>query len=123
MILIISIYSYIPALYIARHSWATEAMRQHVPLRVISESMGHSNEKTTSIYLSSLDNREVDKATRKILDAVRKKIKGEKAGNEKDKKQPTNSYSINSVISFYYTSTQEVDNFDANVDKILKPTK
>ena len=109
--------------YVARHSWATEAMRQHVPLRVISESMGHSNEKTTSIYLSSLDNREVDKATRKILDAVRKKIKGEKAGNEKDKKQPTNSYSINSVISFYYTSTQEVDNFDANVDKILKPTK
>lgn len=98
-------------------------MRQHVPLRVISESMGHSNEKTTSIYLSSLDNREVDKATRKILDAVRKKIKGEKAGKEKDKKQPTSSYSINSVISFYYTSTQEVDNFDANVDKILKPTK
>ena len=109
--------------YVARHSWATEAMRQHVPLRVISESMGHSNEKTTSIYLSSLDNREVDKATRKILDAVRKKIKGEKAGNKKDKKLPTNSYSINSVISFYYTSTQEVDNFDANVDKILKPTK
>lgn len=40
--------------YVARHSWATQASRLHIPTRVISESMGHSNERVTAIYLASL---------------------------------------------------------------------
>ena len=38
--------------YVPRHSWASEALKLHIPMHVISESMGHSNEKTTSIYLT-----------------------------------------------------------------------
>lgn len=67
MILIISIYSYIPALYIARHSWASVAKSKHIPLAVISEGMGHSSENTTQIYLASLDNAVIDHANRLIL--------------------------------------------------------
>lgn len=67
MILIISIYSYIPALYIARHSWATIARYNAVPLSVISEGLGHDSEATTQIYLDSIQSCEVDKANRKIL--------------------------------------------------------
>ncbi len=67
MILIISIYSYIPALYIGRHSWASIALRQHIPLSVISESMGHESESTTRIYLASLDNSVIDQANARIL--------------------------------------------------------
>lgn len=67
MILIISIYSYIPALYIGRHSWATIARGKDVPLSVISEGLGHDSEITTQIYLDSIRSSEVDKANRRIL--------------------------------------------------------
>lgn len=70
MILIISIYSYIPALYIARHSWATIARGKEVPLAVISEGLGHDSETTTQIYLDSIKSSEVDKANRMILEGL-----------------------------------------------------
>ena len=55
MILIISIYSYIPVLYIARHSWAIIARSEGIPISIISEGMGHDSESTTQIYLASLE--------------------------------------------------------------------
>ena len=67
MILIISIYSYIPALYIGRHSWASIAKSKNIPISVISEGMGHDSEETTRIYLASLDGSVIDKANSIIL--------------------------------------------------------
>lgn len=57
-------------MYVARHSWATTARNEGVPLSVISEGMGHDNEKTTQIYLASLETSEVDKANKKILKLI-----------------------------------------------------
>lgn len=54
-------------LYVARHSWASVAKAKGIPLSVISEGMGHDSEKTTQIYLSSLDTSIVDKANSLIL--------------------------------------------------------
>ena len=54
-------------MYVARHSWATIAHREGVPISIISEGMGHDNEKTTQIYLASLDNKVIDNANRKII--------------------------------------------------------
>ncbi len=54
-------------LYCARHSWASAARTKGVPLRVISEGMGHDSETTTRIYLASLDTSAVDKANSLIL--------------------------------------------------------
>ncbi len=56
--------------YVARHSWATAAYRQGVPVAVISESLGHSSEKVTYTYLASFDNRTLSRANRKIIDLV-----------------------------------------------------
>lgn len=70
MILIISIYSYIPVLYIARHAWASIAKSKNVALSVISEAMGHDSETTTRIYLASLDTSTVDQANRMILQSL-----------------------------------------------------
>lgn len=53
--------------YVARHTWATEAMKSHVPIRVISESMGHANERMTNIYLASIENNEIDAANMKVI--------------------------------------------------------
>lgn len=54
-------------LYVARHSWASIAKSKNIPISVISEGMGHDNEKTTQIYLTSLDSSLVDQANRMIL--------------------------------------------------------
>ena len=54
-------------LYVARHSWASIAKSKSIPISVISEGMGHDSEKTTQIYLTSLDSSLVDQANRMIL--------------------------------------------------------
>lgn len=54
-------------MYCARHSWASIARQEGVPISVISEGMGHDSEKTTQIYLSSLKTEVIDRANRKIL--------------------------------------------------------
>lgn len=56
--------------YVARHGWASIARSKNIPLAIISEAMGHDSEKTTRIYLASLDTSAVDKANRQILKAL-----------------------------------------------------
>ena len=53
--------------YAARHSWASIARSINVATPVISEALGHDSEKTTEIYLASIDTAQVDRANRKIL--------------------------------------------------------
>ena len=53
--------------YVARHSWASIAYSQSVPVSLISEGMGHDSERTTRIYLASVTNSGVDRANRKIM--------------------------------------------------------
>lgn len=54
-------------MYCARHSWASIARDEGIPLSVISEGMGHDSEKTTRIYLASIRSEVIDQANRKIL--------------------------------------------------------
>ena len=54
-------------LYVARHSWATAARDNQIPISVISEALGHHSEITTQIYLRSIKSSEVDDANAKIL--------------------------------------------------------
>ena len=54
-------------MYCARHSWASIAREEGIPISVISEGLGHDSEKTTQIYLASLKTEIIDKANRKIL--------------------------------------------------------
>lgn len=56
--------------YVSRHSWATAAYHLHLPLSVISQSMGHDSEKTTEIYLKSLESAVIDDANRNLIDSV-----------------------------------------------------
>ncbi len=57
-------------MYVSRHSWASIAKSKKIPLSVISEGMGHDSERTTQIYLTSLDSIELDKANRTILNSL-----------------------------------------------------
>ncbi len=53
--------------YFARHSWATIAKRKNVPITLISEGLGHSEIKTTQIYLDSFDDDALDTANSNIV--------------------------------------------------------
>ena len=57
-------------MYVARHSWASAAQSKSIPLSVISRCMGHDSEKTTKIYLASLDNSAIDEANMKVLKSI-----------------------------------------------------
>lgn len=54
-------------LYVARHTWANIAYNQNVPISIISEGMGHNSEKTTRIYLSSIENSKIDNINSLII--------------------------------------------------------
>lgn len=54
-------------MYTSRHSWCSIAHEQNIPISVISDGMGHKSERTTLIYLASLDTSKVDKANEQIL--------------------------------------------------------
>lgn len=60
-------------LYVARHAWASIAYSNNVALSTISKAMGHDSEKTTIIYLQSLDMSLVDKANSDIIRMIDKK--------------------------------------------------
>lgn len=57
-------------MYVSRHSWASIARSQNIPLSVISEGMGHDSESTTQIYLASLDSSAIDRANETILKKI-----------------------------------------------------
>jgi integrase len=53
--------------YVARHSWASIQKQNGVGTSIISESMGHDSEKTTSIYLQSFVNDVLDEANENLI--------------------------------------------------------
>jgi len=53
--------------YVSRHSFATQAMLQEVPVKAISSMLGHSSVKTTESYLQSLPSNILDDYNAKIL--------------------------------------------------------
>ncbi len=57
-------------LYVARHSWATAAKDLGVPIRIISEGMGHTSESTTLVYLGQIGKEQVDNANKKIINSL-----------------------------------------------------
>ena len=64
--------------YVFRHTWASEAYRQHVAVNVISQALGHTSEKMTHHYLARLDPREIGNANELVINKVDKLIRKEK---------------------------------------------
>ena len=53
--------------YVARHSYATVLKRSGVSTSIICESLGHSSERVTQIYLDSFDNEQINNAMKNLL--------------------------------------------------------
>ena len=58
------------SMYWARHSWATIAREHKLPISVISHGLGHANERTTEVYLKSIDISVVDKCNLEIINSL-----------------------------------------------------
>ena len=56
--------------YVSRHSFATQAMLQNIPLQAISSMLGHSKLNTTQIYLKSLPSDALDKYNELLIMAI-----------------------------------------------------
>lgn len=54
-------------MYCTRHTWATLAREQQVPLNIISSALGHNTERITEVYIKSVDNSTVDKTNERII--------------------------------------------------------
>ncbi|WP_455638930.1 hypothetical protein [Parabacteroides sp.] len=50
--------------------WNKKTQKENLSIRVISECLGQTSEKTTLIYLDSLDNSLLDAANDKVISAV-----------------------------------------------------
>lgn len=53
--------------YVSRHSFATILKRSGVNVAIISEALGHSDLKTTQIYLDTFENSQIDEALKNLL--------------------------------------------------------
>lgn len=56
--------------YVARHTWAMIAKNNGVATSIISDAMGHTSEKTTRIYLDSLDINIIDGINSKLIKII-----------------------------------------------------
>ena len=59
--------------YTARHSWANAARKHNAPISIISAGLGHTSEKTTQIYLTSLENSAIDTVNKGIISELCKR--------------------------------------------------
>ena len=56
--------------YVARHSWASIAYEQGVDLPVISKALGHTDTKTTLIYIEGIKDERLAEANRELLNRL-----------------------------------------------------
>ena len=56
--------------YVVRHSWASESQRIGMPDMAKSRAMGHTNVRTTTIYIASIDDGQLDRYNRRLLNTL-----------------------------------------------------
>lgn len=61
--------------YAARHTWATTAYHQKMPVGIISCALGHSSIKVTEAYLKPFENNELNKANAMIIAYVKNSLR------------------------------------------------
>ncbi|RGU01424.1 integrase [Bacteroides eggerthii] len=75
IIVILFFIAFLNITYVARHSWATIAKNEGIPISLISEGLGHTSEKTTQIYLASFPVDAVNRVNESVAAAVGNCIK------------------------------------------------
>lgn len=74
--------------YVMRHTWATLMLESGKPIELISQCLGHSDIRTTQIYLSRISSDKVDTEINDMLNQMLRDTSGP-TGKKKRKKQET----------------------------------
>jgi integrase len=74
--------------YVMRHTWATLMLESGKPIELISQCLGHSNIRTTQIYLSRISSEKVDTEINDMLNQMLRDTSGP-AGKKKRKSRET----------------------------------
>ena len=56
--------------YVSRHSWASIANELNIGMPIVSQALGHTNSKTTQIYISKINYKHVEEANWEVLKEV-----------------------------------------------------
>ena len=56
--------------YVSRHTWASMANEANVEINVISQALGHTNPRTTMIYIAELSEARMSEANQKVLNTI-----------------------------------------------------
>ncbi len=56
--------------YVARHSWATQAILMNESIKLVSMAMGHSSVRVTENYLKQASDRQIDEMNRRVIAEV-----------------------------------------------------
>ena len=56
--------------YVARHTWASAAYRNDVPLAVISGALGHASTQTTMTYIRDIDDQTIARANSHVISLI-----------------------------------------------------
>ena len=73
IIVILFFIAFLNITYTRRHTWATLAFMSSVDMSVIAQALGHTDVKTTRIYVEDIGNGKQNSANKKLLDEVLKK--------------------------------------------------
>lgn len=93
--------------YVMRHTWATLMLESGKPVELISQCLGHSNIRTTQIYLSRISSGKVDTEINDMLNQMLRDTSGP-AGEKKQKSRKG---------ATTYTSPQIKNNTPSNREK------
>ena len=53
--------------YVARHTWASQANENNIPIAVISQGLTHTNLRTTTNYIASLSTYKLDYSNHRLI--------------------------------------------------------
>ena len=73
IIVILFFIAFLNITYTARHTWATLAFMSSVDMSVIAQALGHTDVKTTRIYVEDIGNGKQNSANKKLLNEVLRK--------------------------------------------------
>ena len=98
--------------YVARHTWASLAHKKNIPISIISESMGHTTEKTTRIYLNTFETSEIDKNNEFVISNIKncmiRKVDGIFKKELTNESHSTSCKEVDEKISFQPTTLLQI---------------
>lgn len=107
--------------YVMRHTWATLMLESGKPIELISQCLGHSNIRTTQIYLSRISSEKVDTEINDMLNQMLRDTSGPTGKKKRKNKEKvtanTSSSTRNNTMFNGEKETETIENIPATNER------